>query len=140
LPRGAVSFRGEWGKDGYMSSTPSALPDEPAGKPAPPPSPDPPVTRTKTKVVDPAVGLTRAGALWASLVMGFLVLILLLVFVTQNIESATFFFFGWKWSLPKGVAILLAAVSGGLLTFAVGTARILQLRRAAKKHAVASAD
>lgn len=123
-----------------MSSTPSASPDQPARQPAPtPPAPrtTTPVPRTSTKVVDPAVGLTRAGALWAALITGFLVLILLLVFVTQNIESATFFFFGWKWSLPKGVAILLAAVGGGLLTVAVGTARILQLRRAAKKHAVA---
>ena len=38
------------------------------------------------------------------------------------------------------VAILLAAVGGGLLTVAVGTARILQLRRAAKKiHKAAKA-
>jgi uncharacterized integral membrane protein len=82
--------------------------------------------------------LTRAGALWTSLILGFLVLILLLVFVTQNIESATFFFLGWQWSLPKGVAILLAAIGGGLITVTVGTARILQLRRVAKKsHAVA---
>ncbi|BCI92717.1 hypothetical protein NIIDMKKI_79230 [Mycobacterium kansasii] len=40
---------------------------------------------------------------------------------------------GWHWSLPLGVAILLAAVGGGLLTVAVGTARIIQLRRVAKK-------
>jgi uncharacterized integral membrane protein len=37
-----------------------------------------------------------------------------------------------------GVAILLAAVCGGILTFAVGTARIVQLRRAAKKNLKAS--
>lgn len=117
------------------SDAPSDAPKEPARKPAP----SPPTPRTDTKPADPAVGFTRAGALWASLIMGFLILILLLIFVTQNIESATFFFFGWKWSLPKGVAILLAAVGGGLLTFAVGTARILQLRRAARKHAAPAA-
>ncbi|CAG6872501.1 putative membrane protein Rv3760 [Mycobacterium avium subsp. paratuberculosis] len=32
------------------------------------------------------------------------------------------------------MAILLAAVVGGLITVAVGTARILQLRRVAKKQ------
>jgi uncharacterized integral membrane protein len=32
------------------------------------------------------------------------------------------------------VGILLAAVSGGLLTVAAGTARIVQLRRAAKRN------
>ncbi|COV44622.1 Conserved membrane protein of uncharacterised function [Mycobacterium tuberculosis] len=36
------------------------------------------------------------------------------------------------------MAILLAAVGGGLITVFAGTARILQLRRAAKKtHAAA---
>ena len=33
-----------------------------------------------------------------------------------------------------GVAILLAAVGGGLLTVLAGTVRMLQLRRAAKKN------
>jgi uncharacterized integral membrane protein len=42
--------------------------------------------------------------------------------------------FGWQWNLPVGVAILFAAVCGGLLTVAAGTARIFQLRRAAKKN------
>ncbi len=74
------------------------------------------------------------------MILGFLILILLLVFITQNTDSATFQFLGWHWSLPLGVAILLAAVVGGLLTVAVGTARIVQLRRAAKKiHAAATA-
>ena len=86
--------------------------------------------------VEPAVGLTRAGALWTALIAGFLMLILLLVFVSPEHRRHVLYFFGWKWSLPKGVAILLAAVGGGLLTVAVGTARIIQLRRAAKKHHV----
>jgi uncharacterized integral membrane protein len=86
------------------------------------------------KSVQPAIGFTRAGALWTALIAGFLILILLLIFITQNTTSASFQFFVWHWSLPLGVAILLAAVGGGLLTVAVGTARILQLRRVAKKH------
>ncbi|EUA86521.1 hypothetical protein I551_7041 [Mycobacterium ulcerans str. Harvey] len=76
--------------------------------------------------------------MWSSLITGFLVLIVLLIFIAQNTASTAFAFFGWHWSLPLGVAILLAAVGGGLLTVAVGTARILQLRREAKKsHAQA---
>ena len=76
------------------------------------------------------------------MIAGFLILILLLVFITQNTTSTSFQFLGWHWTLPLGVAILLAAVVGGLLTVAVGTARIIQLRRAAKKHhaAVPSID
>lgn len=78
--------------------------------------------------------LTRAGALWTALILGFLVLIVLLIFITQNTEPVPLTFLGWHWSLPTGVAILGAAVGGGLLTVAAGTARIFQLRRAAKKN------
>ena len=81
-----------------------------------------------------AVKFTRAAALWSALITGFVILILLLVFILQNTDSTTIHFFGWEWNLPVGVAILLAAVCGGLLTVAVGTARIIQLRRAAKKN------
>ena len=81
-----------------------------------------------------AVKFTRAAALWSALIIGFLILIVLLVFIMQNTDSATVHFFGWEWNLPMGVGILLAAVCGGLLTVAVGTARIVQLRTAAKKN------
>lgn len=76
---------------------------------------------------------TRAGALWTALFAGFVTLIVLLIFIAQNTESAEFHFLGWQWSLPLGVAILGAAVCGGLLAVAAGTARILQLRREAKR-------
>ncbi|WP_410959744.1 lipopolysaccharide assembly LapA domain-containing protein, partial [Salmonella sp. SAL4356] len=72
--------------------------------------------------------------LWTALIVGFLVLILLLVFILQNTDATTIHLFGWQANLPVGVAILLAAVGGGLLTFLAGTVRILQLRRAAKKN------
>ena len=57
-----------------------------------------------------------------------------LIFIAQNTESAEFAFLNLSWSLPLGVAILFAAVAGGLLTVAVGAVRIFQLRRAAKKN------
>jgi uncharacterized integral membrane protein len=46
----------------------------------------------------------------------------LLIFIAQNTESAEFAFFGWNWSLPLGVAILLAAVCGGLIAVLAGAA------------------
>lgn len=121
-----------------MSSDPSVSPDHPRPTSAPEPnepSPYPPQTSAGAPG-DPesAVKFTRAGALWSALTVGFLILIVLLVFITQNTESAQFAFLGWRWSLPLGVAILLAAVCGGLLTVLAGTARIFQLRRAAKKN------
>ncbi|ORA20086.1 LapA family protein [Mycobacterium arosiense] len=109
----------------------------PASPGQPPPKPNPAGT-TGAPAKEPAIGFTRAGALWSSLIAGFVILILLLIFITQNTTPADFQFLGWHWSQPKGVAILLAAVVGGLITVAVGTARILQLRRAAKRqHAAA---
>ena len=80
-----------------------------------------------------AIPYTRAAALWSALIAGFLILIVLLTFVAQNPDSVRLTFLGWHWSLPLGVAILLASVGGGLVTVLVGTARIYQLRRAAKR-------
>jgi uncharacterized integral membrane protein len=109
----------------------------PASPGQPPPKSDPAPKGSKAPK-EPAIGLTRAGALWTSLIAGFFILIVLLIFITQNTAQEPFQFLVWHWSLPLGVAILLAAVVGGLITVAAGTARILQLRRAAKKHHAAA--
>lgn len=111
----------------------------PASAPPPPPPPPPPAPHTGAKSKEPAIGFTRVGALWSALIVGFLILILLLIFIAQNTASASFAFFVWHWSLPLGVAILLSAVVGGLITVAAGTARILQLRRVAKRQHAAAA-
>lgn len=84
-----------------------------------------------------SVAFTRAAALWIALTIGMLILIVLLIFIAQNTTSARFTFLGAHWNLPLGVAILLAAVCGGLITVLAGTARIYQLRRAAKKGLLA---
>lgn len=84
------------------------------------------------------VKFTRAGALWVSLILGFLILIVLLIFITQNTASTAFTFLSWHWNLPLGVAILLSAVLGGLITALVSAARMFQLRRTAKKNLAAA--
>jgi uncharacterized integral membrane protein len=141
-----VSFDAGKGKDDTMTSDPSASPDRPRGE-VPPEPIETPLASSKGTPPDPtatpgeylvspesAVKFTRAAALWSALIVGFVILILLLVFIMQNTDSATIHFFVWEWNLPLGVGILLAAVCGGLLTVAAGTARIVQLRRAAKKN------
>lgn len=116
-----------------MSSEPQVSPTEPT--PPDPPVPPTPPESVKTPVTPVSeVGFTRAAALWSSLFFGFLILIVLLIFVAQNTESASFAFLGWHWTLPLGVAILAAAVCGGLVAVLAGAARIFQLRRAAKKN------
>ena len=130
-----------------MTSDPSVSPDRPSeavpsSAPAVPPMasskgtpPDPTATAGEYLVSpESAVKFTRAAALWSALIVGFLILIFLLVFILQNTDSATVHFFVWEWNLPVGVALLLAAVCGGLLTVAAGSARIIQLRRAAKRN------
>ncbi|MDT5013974.1 MAG: hypothetical protein QOD39_134 [Mycobacterium sp.] len=113
-----------------MTTDPSLPPEQPSLEPNPEVAAPPAVTTKQ----ESAVKFTRAAALWSALITGFVILIVLLVFIMQNTDSTTINFFGWEWNLPVGVAILLAAVCGGLLTVAVGTARIVQLRRAAKKN------
>ncbi len=127
-----------------MTSDPHATPDQPpVGGSRAEPLPDVAADKTVDPTATPgeylaspesAVKFTRAAALWSALIVGFLILILLLVFILQNTDSTTIHFFGWEWNLPVGVAILFAAVCGGLLTVAAGTVRIFQLRRAAKKN------
>ena len=126
-----VPFPGPTGKDDVMSHDPHVSPGDPvdAGKAAGPlPEPHPAAGQVED------VKFTRAAALWTSLILGFLILILLLVFIAQNTANADFTFLSWNWSLPLGVAILLAAVAGGLITGLASAARMFQLRRAAKKN------
>lgn len=116
-----------------MSSDPNVSPDQAASTPGPPLIAEPDTGRLPVKEAE-EVKFTRAAALWTSLIFGFLILIVLLIFITQNTESTSFAFLTWHWSLPLGVAILLAAVCGGLITALVSAARMFQLRRAAKKN------
>lgn len=103
-----------------MSNDPAAVPD--------------PAPHTPAKTPESAVKFTRTAALWTALVLGFLILIVLLVFILQNGDDVTLKLFTWQLTMQKGVAILLSAVLGGLLTFAVASIRLLQLRVAARKN------
>lgn len=109
------------GRQGHLGSAPGEVPVVGDGSVRPPPP-------------ENAVHFTRAAALWSALIVGFLVLIVLLIFIAQNTDPGTFHFLGWSWSLPLGVALLAAAVLGGLVTTLAGVVRIVQLRRAAKKN------
>jgi uncharacterized integral membrane protein len=68
------------------------------------------------------------GGLWIILISAAFVLLLLLIFIVQNGQSAEVSFLGAHGTLPIGVALLLAAVFGVLLVALPGTVRILQLR------------
>ncbi|GGH95815.1 lipopolysaccharide assembly LapA domain-containing protein [Arthrobacter liuii] len=80
--------------------------------------------------------VTRTGVIWAAVVAALVLLILLIIFILQNQELALVKFLGFEGSVPLGMALFIAAVSGGVLVAAAGGARILQLRRNAHRSRV----
>lgn len=77
---------------------------------------------------------TRTGATWTGLVIGTLVLVLLLVFILQNLDGVVLELFAWEFTVPLGVTLLLAAIAGAVIMALVGSIRILQIRRAASRQ------
>jgi uncharacterized integral membrane protein len=67
-------------------------------------------------------------------VVAALFLLLLVVFIAQNTQSVHMSFLGWDGEPPLAVAILVAAALGVVITAAVGTLRILQLRRRVRRE------
>lgn len=86
--------------------------------------------------VDQAYRKARhASGWWARMAVAAVVLIVLLVFIIENLGTVKIAFFGAHWELPLGVAILLAAVCGVLLVLVPSFGRILQLRRTLRRAA-----
>lgn len=77
---------------------------------------------------------TRLSGTWMAVVLFAVILALLLVFILQNGHTVDVSYMGAHGHLPLGVALLLAAVAGILLTAMAGSARIMQLRATARKH------
>jgi uncharacterized integral membrane protein len=95
------------------------------------PPPALPTSQVSSPVRVPA---TRAGAAWVALVVAALLAVLLIVFLAQNTRSTEISFLWMSTSSPLAVALLIAAVGSVLLTVALGTARITQLRRRIRKQ------
>jgi lipopolysaccharide assembly protein A len=105
---------------------PTAGGEQVQAAPATTPSPYPPRQHV--------VRRTRVGGVWVGLGLAAVVLLLLLVFILENGQRADVGYFGAHGHLPLGVALLLAAVAGALLVLIPGSARIIQLRRTARRH------
>lgn len=78
---------------------------------------------------------TRLSGVWVAVSVAAVVLLVLLVFIIENLDSVRIAFFGAHGHLPLGVALLLAAICGGLLVAIPGYGRTLQLRRALRRSA-----
>ncbi|WP_058235865.1 LapA family protein [Devriesea agamarum] len=137
-------------------TTPDPVPpaDIPAtSNPQPTAEPSPTSARRSTAAPAPAPkvkaspesadhqGGGKTAAVWISLIIGAVILVLLLVFIIQNSASTQFTYFSAQFSLPLGVAMLLAAIAGALVMALVGSVRMLQMamriRRLEKQQAKA---
>lgn len=72
---------------------------------------------------------TRASRAWARILPAVVCLAIIIVFICQNLHSARVHFITLSGALPIGVALLAAAACGGLFVLALGSARILQLKK-----------
>src|SRR5580704_15569270 len=82
---------------------------------------------------------TRLSGLWFAVVFFAVVLLFLLIFILQNGRAVDVSYLGMHGHLPLGVAMLLSAVCGVLLTILAGAARISQLHAVARRHRRADA-
>ena len=71
---------------------------------------------------------SRLGRVWVSLAVFVIILIALLIFVAQNSMTVEIHYLGMKTKIGFGVAMLLSAAAGIVLTLLVGSARIIQLK------------
>lgn len=90
----------------------------------------PDATESEPKAL-PGESRTRLSGAWTAVVVGLLALVVILVFVLQNQQSAQVSFLWFSGHLPVAVALLFAMILGALIVFAFGAARLLQLRMVA---------
>ncbi|MEO9328767.1 LapA family protein [Gordonia aurantiaca] len=76
---------------------------------------------------------TKTRATWFGVIIGAIILVLLLVFIVQNLESQRIELIFWEVNLPLGISLLIAAIAGALVVALIGGLRMLQLRRALRR-------
>jgi len=76
---------------------------------------------------------TRLSGAWTALVIGIVILVVILVFILQNLQSVEVHFLFLQGQLPLAVALLFAMILGAVVVLAFGAGRILQLRLVARR-------
>ena len=124
---------------------PAAPHTEPAAEPMPTPEPlepepaaAPPIHDGSTSPADLTksrrVPRTRTGAAWVGLTAAALIAVALIVFLAQNTRTTEISFLWMTAKTSLAIALLIAAVGSVLITLILGTARITQLRRLARRR------
>jgi uncharacterized integral membrane protein len=83
---------------------------------------------------DRAVGPTRASRAWVRILPALGVLAVILLFVFQNLKDVKVRFVTASFTMPLAVDLIAAAALGAILVLAIGSVRILQLRRALRRR------
>jgi len=76
---------------------------------------------------------SRLSGAWTALVVGVAALLVILVFILQNLQSVELHFLAFHGQLPLAIALLFAAILGAIIVLAFGGGRILQLRLVARR-------
>lgn len=76
-----------------------------------------------------------AASTWIALIVGFLLLIVLIIFILQNQHEVPLNFLNWSVEFPAGVTYLICAITGALIMALVGGWRMFELRRQVRKQA-----
>ncbi len=77
---------------------------------------------------------TRTSRTWTRLLPVLFLFAAILLFVLQNLRSSQVRFVSLSGTLPLGVALLAAVALGALLVLALGSVRILQLRKLVRRN------
>lgn len=80
-----------------------------------------------------SVPSTRVSSSWTFAAIAIVALIVVLVFILENLHATDATFFGVHWRIPLGLDLLLAALLGATAVFVIGAARTLQLRLLARR-------
>lgn len=112
-PQPAVPSTPVPGAGGADASVPAVLPPDEGGASGPGPT---------------APSTTRASATWTAVAIGMVFLVVVVVFILENLQDVKVTFFGASWRVPLAIDLLLAAVLGGAVVFSAGAVRLLQLR------------
>jgi uncharacterized integral membrane protein len=107
---------------------------DPAPSPSDESSTEAPASGARPVDARGASRFTRASAAWVAVGAALLLLILLIVFMLQNSTKVEVHFLGAVGTIPLGLALLIAAVAGGVVVAIAGIARITQLRMNVRRN------
>jgi uncharacterized integral membrane protein len=89
--------------------------------------------RRRGRGLQESVPSTRTSGSWTFVAIAIGALVIVLVFILENLHATDATFFGVHWRIPLGLDLLLAALLGAAAVFVIGAARTFQLRLLARR-------